>query len=181
MSPALGPWLGCTWLLLGLRLASTPATLGALLLLSVPLLALAAIDADVHRLPDALTLPLYPLSLVVLTGASLLDDRLTAMGWSLAGCALGVSVFLAFALLTPRAALGLGDVKLAGVLGLIAGLGGPNALLLAVWLASALGGAQAVHALRHGAPAHTPIAFGPALILGTYAAIVVVGSANLPY
>ena len=86
---------------------------------------LAVIDARSQRLPDALTLPSYPVALALLGFAALLlpggaGHFLGALG----GLALAWGVFLLQILLYP-AGLGWGDVKLAGLLGLYLGwLGG---------------------------------------------------------
>lgn len=168
-------WLGITWLLLGQRLTDTPAYLIAVLLLSLPLLALAAVDADVHRLPDALTLPLYPAAGAAMAVSALLDGDPEALRWSVMGGIAGSALFLALALAAPPGGLGLGDVKLAGILGLIIGPCGPAALLLAVWSGFAIAGLIGVVALTRGAAARTPIAFGPALSIGAAAAVIIIG------
>lgn len=168
-------WLGVTWLLLGQRLADTPAYLVAVVLLSLPLLALAAVDVDVHRLPDALTLPLYPAAGGSLAVSALVDGQPEALRWSVTGGLGGLALFLVLALTAPPGGLGLGDVKLVGILGLIVGPCGPAALLLAVWAGFAIAGLVGVVALTRGAAASTSIAFGPALIIGAAAAVIVVG------
>lgn len=168
-------WLGAIWFLLGQRLQDTPAYLCAVLMLSLPLLALAAIDVDVHRLPDALTLPLYPATSGLLAVSALLGRHPEVLWWSAIGGLGGVAFFLTLALVAPPGGLGLGDVKLVGILGLITGTCGPAALLLACWSGFTIAGLIGVCALTRGAPAATPIAFGPALIGGATVAILIVG------
>ena len=86
---------------------------------------LAVIDARCQRLPDALTLPSYPVALALLGFAALLlPGGAGHFRGALAGMALAWGVFLLQVLLYP-AGLGWGDVKLAGLLGLYLGwLGG---------------------------------------------------------
>jgi leader peptidase (prepilin peptidase)/N-methyltransferase len=102
---------------------------------------LAVIDARCQRLPDALTLPSYPVALALLGFAALLlPGGAGHFRGALAGMALAWGVFLLQVLLYP-AGLGWGDVKLAGLLGLYLGwLGG--AWLGGSWLGGSwLGGA----------------------------------------
>jgi leader peptidase (prepilin peptidase)/N-methyltransferase len=107
---------------------------------------LAVIDARCQRLPDALTLPSYPVALALLGFAALLlPGGAGHFRGALAGMALAWGVFLLQVLLYP-AGLGWGDVKLAGLLGLYLGwLGGAwlgGAWLGAAWLGGGwLGGA----------------------------------------
>jgi leader peptidase (prepilin peptidase)/N-methyltransferase len=103
------------------------------LLLSWFAVLLAATDLRHRRLPDALTLPAYPLLGGLIVAAAGLGGR-----WSLAtGAALGAVVFFAVHaavhVLRPRA-LGAGDVKLSGSLGAVLGAVGWPALVLAAWL-----------------------------------------------
>ena len=86
---------------------------------------LAVIDARCQRLPDALTLPSYPVALALLGFAALLlPGGAGHFAGALAGLGLACGVFLFQVLLYP-AGLGWGDVKLAGLLGLYLGwLGG---------------------------------------------------------
>ena len=97
-----------------------------LALLSVPL---AWIDALSHRLPDRLTLPSYPIALALLGGAAL---AVPAGGQhylhALAGLAACAAFYGVLWLISP-ASIGLGDVKLAGVLGLYLGWFGARATL----------------------------------------------------
>jgi leader peptidase (prepilin peptidase)/N-methyltransferase len=107
---------------------------------------LAVIDARCQRLPDALTLPSYPVALALLGFAALLlPGGAGHFRGALAGMALAWGVFLLQVLLYP-AGLGWGDVKLAGLLGLYLGwLGGSwlgGAWLGGAWLGGSwLGGA----------------------------------------
>lgn len=128
---------------------------------------LVAVDLDCHRLPDAVALPTAGLLIAGLAaGASRLaawDDLWRAL---LAGLVVG-SGFLVMALASPRS-LGLGDVKLAAILGVFLGWFGWSAVLTGVVATFLLGGVAAVMLLAFTrADRRTPLAFGPWLVLGT--------------
>ena len=80
-----------------------------------------------------------------------------------------VAVVIAYAILAGRGGLGLGDVKLAGVLALILGFAGWPAVIVGVAAAHLINGPIAVIALLRGRKA--PVAFGPALLAGALIAI----------
>lgn len=101
--------------------------------LGVPL---AAVDLAHHRLPDALTLPAYPLLATALTIAALHTPTPPAL---LLAAALGALLFGGAHLLVHRLTptnLGAGDVKLSGSLGAVLGPLGWPALLLAPFLSA---------------------------------------------
>jgi leader peptidase (prepilin peptidase) / N-methyltransferase len=111
-------------LLLG-RFAGLPDA-AAFVFLGALGVALAAIDVAVKRLPDRLTLPLYP-GLIALFGLATVINRHPAdlLRALLGGVVLGGG-YLALALVS-RGQLGGGDVKLAGGLGIALGwLGWPT-------------------------------------------------------
>jgi leader peptidase (prepilin peptidase) / N-methyltransferase len=130
---------------------------------------LAVIDVETLRLPDRLTLPSYPVGLVLLA----LPGDWPALGKAvLAAAVAGAAAFL-LALLAPRGGLGFGDVKLLGVLGLFLGWLGWGVLVVGVALGFLLGAVVAVGMLasrRAGLRDH--LAFGPWLIAGALAAVV---------
>ena len=82
--------------------------------------ALAFIDLDTKRLPDRLTLPSYPVALILLGAAAFLDH--TWDSWLraiLGGLAVGAFYFLLW--FVYPSGMGFGDVKFAGVLGIYLG------------------------------------------------------------
>ena len=88
---------------------------------------LAVIDARCRRLPDALTLPSYPIALALLGSPRCCSRGGRQFLTALLGLALAWAFFLLQVLIYP-AGLGWGDVKLAGLLGLYLGwLGGLGA------------------------------------------------------
>lgn len=145
------------------------AAFGVLALLCV---ALAAIDLAVHRLPDRLTLPAYPVLAALFVLAALVTgepDRIVRV--LLAGAALAGG-YLLLALLRPGQ-LGLGDVKLAGLLGLALGWLGWDAVLLGTALAfvlCALAGLALLVGRR--ASLRTALPLGPFMVAGTFAVVL---------
>ncbi len=134
---------------------------------------LAVIDARCHRLPDALTLPSYPVALALLGLAALLQPGGAGqfLG-ALAGLALAWGVFLVQVLIYP-AGLGWGDVKLAGLLGLYLGWLGLGALAAGLFLGylfAAAAGLALIAARRASRKSRLP--FGPYLLAGTFTAIL---------
>ncbi|AKT52463.1 hypothetical protein ADJ73_00050 [Arsenicicoccus sp. oral taxon 190] len=159
----LGPAL--LWLALTLRGHA------ALAVVAVPLLwllaALATVDLDVHRLPDRLQLPAYPLVVLVLAGLGWATGDASPVLRSLLATVLVLALGGIGWLLAPRQGLGLGDVKLAGLLAAVLAQLGWSQVLLGLWSGLALGGATAlllVLTRRMGRRDH--LALGPPLIVG---------------
>jgi leader peptidase (prepilin peptidase) / N-methyltransferase len=172
------------WVVLGLTLvwasvawrfgdAGRLAVLPAYLYLGALGVCLAAIDADVHRLPDPLVLPAYPVALVLLGVASWGTGEWGALlRAAIAGAVLWLA-YLVLALLSPGG-LGFGDVKLAGVLGMFLGWLGWGPVVAGSFAAFLLGGLAALVLLmarRVSRSSH--IAFGPAMLAGAWLALFV--------
>lgn len=136
------------------------------------LVVLSAIDVDVQRLPDKITLPLIPATAAAVLAASTLAGDLGAAGRALlAGLALG-GFYLAQVLLAGGRGMGLGDAKLAVSLGMVAGAFSWTHVLLATvaaYLAAAL--VAIVLIVLGKANRKTSIAFGPFMSLGLVAAL----------
>lgn len=139
------------------------------LYLAAVAVALALIDVDVHRLPDAIVLPSYG----VVAGLLVLacwspggDSDWPALLRALIG---GVALFALYGLLFviyPRG-MGLGDVKLSGVLGMALGWLGWGSLLIGGFAAFLVGGVFSVLLLITGrATRKSGIPFGPWMLLG---------------
>jgi leader peptidase (prepilin peptidase)/N-methyltransferase len=151
------------------------AELPAYLYLGAVGVALAMIDLDTKRLPDPLTLPSYPVGLVLLGAASLVDGTWSSLGRGLLGM---VALFLFYGLLwfVYPAGMGLGDVKLAGLLGLYLAYQSWGVLLVGGFLGFLLGavvGIGVIVAQRGGRK--TKIPFGPFMLAGALMALVVGG------
>jgi leader peptidase (prepilin peptidase)/N-methyltransferase len=130
---------------------------------------LAVIDIETLRLPDRLTLPSYPVGLVLLA----IPADWSALGRAVLAAAITGGAAFLLALLAPGGGLGLGDVKLLGLLGLFLGWLGWGVLVLGVALGFVLGAVVAAGMLasrRAGLRDH--LAFGPWLIAGALVAVV---------
>ncbi|NNG40684.1 hypothetical protein HJ588_15570 [Flexivirga sp. ID2601S] len=157
---------------LGLRLS--PDRPWALLLLA-PLAVtgpwLAAVDLDVHRLPDRVLGPVAVASLIAVVVVSATTHRLQVPVLGGVGLVLAGGCYLTLHLV-GGGAVGLGDVKLAAVLGLALGAVGLGVLWWAMLLSSLLCLAW-VAVTRRGKPSSTRIAFGPWMLLGSLIAVAV--------
>ncbi len=134
--------------------------------------ALTLIDIDVHRLPDLIVLPSYPIAFVLLLVPTVVTGEWGALlRGVLAGLALFVG-YLVLALVSPGGGgLGMGDVKLAGVLGLLLGWLGWSPAIVSVLAAFVIGGVIAVILLlMRRASRSSHVAFGPSMILGAWVA-----------
>ncbi|MFC4692613.1 prepilin peptidase [Geodermatophilus arenarius] len=136
---------------------------------------LAQVDLAVHRLPDRVTLPAAAVcAAALLADAALLGTWPALLRALLAAAAAGGIALLA-ALAGPSG-LGLGDVKLLALLGLLLGWAGWGVLLAGVFLGLLAGAAASLVLVATGrAGWDTPVAFGPPLLLGAVLALVVEG------
>ena len=156
-----GASIGLTW------------ALPAFLYLTAVSIALAVIDLDTKRLPNALTLPAYPVMAGLLLLPTLVEGSWGQLGRALLGGAGMLVFYLALALIYP-AGMGMGDVKLAGTLG--AGLAwlGWGPLLVGGFLAFLLGAVIGLGLMVLGrAGRRSTIPFGPFMVAGTLLGIVV--------
>lgn len=145
---------------------------------TLPLLAaLAAIDLDVHRLPDRLTRPSALLSAAAVTVSSAATGDWSGLGRAgLAGAALGAAYVVVMWASPGGGGLGYGDVKLAPSLGLLTGWVSWSAVATATLVAFLTGGLWAAYLMvTRRARGSDRFAFGPFMILGALAAIVLEG------
>jgi len=153
-------------------LAAELLVLGALLYLAAISIALAAIDLDVHRLPNTIVLPAYLVGGVALTVAAGATGDLESLARAAAGAGILFAFYLALALIAPRG-MGMGDVKLAGALGLFLGWFGWEALAVGALAAFLLGGLFGVILiLARRARRTTGIPFGPWMLAGAWVGIL---------
>lgn len=145
----------------------------AYLYLAATGVALAAIDARYHRLPDALTLPAYPVGLVAFGAIALVGPpggRQFLI--ALAGLAAAWLLFAIQALIYP-AGVGWGDVKLAGVIGLYLGWLGVGPLVAGLFAGYVLAAVTGIGLLVTGrASRGSQLPFGPFLLAGALISIV---------
>ncbi len=135
-----------------------PALVRGILLVTF-LVPIALIDLDHRLIPNKLTLPAAVLAIVAIVALDL-DFLVEAL---IAGAA-GFAFFFLAAMAYPRG-MGMGDVKLAGVLGLYLGRAVAPAIFIAL-IAGVVVGAAII--ARKGATAgrRTAVPFGPVLALG---------------
>jgi prepilin signal peptidase PulO-like enzyme (type II secretory pathway) len=127
------------------------------------LVVLSAIDIEHRILPDVIVLPAT--AIVLAAQIALSPER--AVEWTLA--AVGAAGFLFLALLAYPRGMGMGDVKLALLMG--AALGKPVAVAMMLGMVTALAVGVALLA-RHGSAARkTAIPFGPFLAAGSIVAV----------
>jgi leader peptidase (prepilin peptidase)/N-methyltransferase len=157
-----------TGLLFGLVAATQDDTIRIVLglLLVTTLVPITLIDLDTRRIPNAITLPSAIAALV--TGLALDLDFVPEQ--LIAGAAAFAFFFLA-ASLYPRG-MGMGDVKLAGVLGLYLGRAVAPAIFIAL-IVGVVVGVVIIARVGQAAGRKTAVPFGPFLALGGIVAFFV--------
>ncbi|MFA7266856.1 MAG: A24 family peptidase [Candidatus Nanopelagicales bacterium] len=133
---------------------------------------LSFIDIEHHRLPDALTLPSYVVVAVALLLPALAYGQWDAYlrAW-LGGLAMFAGYFL-LALIYP-AGMGMGDVKLAGILGLVLGYIGWAFVFVGFFAAFFVGAFVGIGLMLIGrAGRKTAIPFGPFMFVGALTALL---------
>ena len=165
-------WLALAWWAMS---ADAVPLLPLLLVLGSAGAALTFIDLEHHRLPDAIVLPLYPVTVV-----GLVLDGVVSGQWPWTGALVGLAVWVGVIgglwLLSGGRGMGFGDVKLAPVLGATLGWVAPAAALVGLFAAFALGalvGVALLAARRAGRRSALP--FGPFLIMGAGVGLVAGG------
>lgn len=142
------------------------AALPAFLYLAAIAVALSLIDIDTHRLPNVIVLPSYVVALVLLTAATLVSGDWSALARAAVGAAALFAFYFVLVLVYPKG-MGLGDVKLAGVLGLYLGWLGWGELAVGAFAAFVLGGVYSVVLLvSRRAGRRSGIPFGPWMFAG---------------
>lgn len=141
-----------------------------LMAISVPL---TLIDLDTHTLPNRIVLPAYIVLPLLLLAASTVSGDWAAALRGLIGLVVLGSVYLALALAVPGG-MGLGDVKLAGVLGFVLAYLGWGPLAVGSFGAFLLGGTFAIVLLVvRRAGRRSGIPFGPWMLAGAWLGIAV--------
>src|SRR3954447_11345597 len=147
------------------------ATLPAYLYLGAVSVALALIDLDTRRLPDAITLPSYPVGVVLLAIASLGSDSWSPLWRGLLGLVAMFAFYFVLRVAYPQG-MGFGDVKLAGVLGLYTGFLGWGAWAVALFGGFLFGGIVSIGLVVAGrAGRKSKVPYGPFMVLGALVAV----------
>ncbi len=132
------------------------------------LVALSAIDVRHRIIPNRIVYPSF-----AVFAASIVVADLAGAGLDVARAALGTLAYggalLVVALVSPRG-MGMGDVKLAGLIGLVLGSLGLRFVAVGAGVGIVLGGAGAIVALLAGASRKQALPFGPFLAAGAVVA-----------
>jgi leader peptidase (prepilin peptidase) / N-methyltransferase len=150
-----------------LALLREPAELPAFALLAVLGMLLAAVDLRHKLLPNRMVLPFFGLALVLLVIAALAAPERQLLMAALLG-SLAMFTFYLLAALAKPGGIGMGDVKLAAVVGLYAGYEGLTAwvaVLFGAFLLNAV--AIILLMLARRLKRDSDIPFGPSMIAAT--------------
>lgn len=158
-----------------LAVGPSPLLLGTLYVAAVTG-ALVRIDVESHRLPNRLVLPGYP---VALTG--IVTHGMLAGAPPTIAVAAGAAWFLFFLILSVGGGMGMGDVKLAALLGLCLGSIGVAPAVAGLALAFLFGGVAGILVLvRRVGGTQSRIPFGPFLLAGFWVAIALAPTLAVP-
>ncbi|MDO8736580.1 MAG: prepilin peptidase [Thermoleophilia bacterium] len=158
------------WALAGAEFGMTWALLPALLFVS-SLVAIFYIDLDHYIIPNVIVLPVAVIGLVANVAISLAGDE-SAASWQpwyayLAAGLMSATFFFVVALLKPGG-MGMGDVKLAGMMGFFLG----KAVLTGLFLGFLFGAVTGVALMATGIKGpKSRIPFGPFLAIGAVIAL----------
>jgi leader peptidase (prepilin peptidase)/N-methyltransferase len=165
---------GITGILFGVvayRLGWT-AELPAVLLFVAGGVALSGIDIDTMRLPTKVVYVTLGLVAGGLLGAGVATGAWHRVAWAVAG-SLGASGALLLLLVVSRKGMGMGDIRLALVLGAVTGWYGPGRVALGLFLGFLIGSIVGLTvAARSGQLKGKKIPFGPSLFAGSLVAVL---------
>lgn len=157
---AIGWRIGASWALPGF------------LALGWTMVVLSVIDLDTKRIPNVITIRAAPVVGVLLVVAALIEGQPWTAVRVLGGGAAAFAGMLVLALLA-RGGLGMGDVKLAGLLGLGLGHLSWAHVLLGIFGGFLIGGVVAIGLLVTGVRSRKDaVPFGPSLCAGALATIL---------
>jgi leader peptidase (prepilin peptidase)/N-methyltransferase len=159
------------WGAMGVRFADSWG-LPAYLALTASLVALSGIDLDTRTLPRQVIYVSAAIGGVLLVAGALVEREPERIGWAALGGAIGVVALGAIHLAVPHG-MGLGDVRLAGLLGLHLGWLSIGHVPLGLFLGFVFGAVVGVAMIAVGrAGRRTALPFGPFLAAGTIVAVL---------
>lgn len=150
------------------------ADVGAALLLApvlAVLVAISVIDIRTKRIPNRIVYPSFAAAAVFVAVADGVGSELDVVRAGIGALAYGAGLLIV-AMISPRG-MGMGDVKLAGLIGLACGSLGLRFVGVAAGVGILLGGMGAIGALLAGAGRKSALPFGPFLAAGAVVAVLV--------
>ena len=169
-----------TAVLFGAAAASLGAdwALPAFCLFFAALLAISLIDLEHFIVPNRIVFPMLAVSLPLLAGAALLEGELRPLVTGVVGALIAANGLLLVNLINPRG-MGMGDVKLALLLGLFLGWLSLGHVALGLFLGFLFGAVGGILLTALGLKTRKdPVPFAPFLAAGTVVAVLA-GSALL--
>lgn len=149
--------------------------LPALLVFAAAATVLTLVDLAEKRLPNAVVFPTFGVVALLLVPATWMAGTWWPLLWAAAGAAGMFAVYFVLTLVSPSS-MGMGDVKLALVIGLLLGWFGLNAWLVGLLAAFIVGGVIAIIALAlRRVTMRGSIPFGPSMLAGALIAVLFVG------
>ena len=159
----------------GTQFAGVLELIAVLYLVAISI-ALTLIDLDTHRLPNAIVIPSYLVGGAIYVAAAVVGSNYDSLCRAAIGMAALFLLYAVMAFAYPGG-MGLGDVKLAGVLGLYLGWSGWGSLAVGALAAFILGGLFGlILIIIRKANARSGIPFGPWMIAGAWIGIVFGGA-----
>ncbi|MCW2560898.1 MAG: peptidase domain protein [Mycobacterium sp.] len=166
-------------LITGLLFAAVAAEIGyrfavvGFLYFTAIAVALAFIDYDTRRLPNAIILPAYVASPILLAADAVISHDWSKLIHGLVGMAALFAFYFATWFVYPSG-MGFGDVRLAGIIGLFLGWLGYGPLVVGAFAGFLLGGLWGIGLIvaKKGG-GKTAVPYGPFMLLGAMIAIFV--------
>jgi leader peptidase (prepilin peptidase)/N-methyltransferase len=135
------------------------------------LVAISVIDIRTKRIPNRIVYPSFVVAAISIAAADVAGSELDVVRAGIGALAYGGGLLIV-ALVSPRG-MGMGDVKLAGLVGLVCGAVGLRFVGVAAGVGIVLGGVGAIGALLTGAGRKSALPFGPFLAAGAVVAVLV--------
>jgi len=170
-TPRLGLWLALAAAALA-AIAAVTITEPRLLPVWIPIAAatpvLAWVDWKVHLLPYLIVAPLYVVTWLLVGVSALVLQDASVLLHALLGNIAVFGFYFVMGLIGP---MGYGDVRLSAVVGTALGPLGVTATFYGVFFGMVIGAVVGLVLVRGRLGTKTPIAFGPYLLLGAFAAL----------